>query len=103
MTEAEKLTLQRFTALAEGFDRGVPGLTWMYLYLIENVHNRHIRRMTMLMEGRSVPHEEACAAVATALSEIDPNAPVPDLNIEQLPYRDIPEIPGFLWKPRATS
>ena len=103
MTEAEKLTLQRFTALAEGFDRGASRLTWMYLYLIEHVHNQHIRRMTMLMEGKAVPHEEACATIAAALGEIDPNAPVPDLNIEQLPYRDIPEIPRFLRKPRATS
>ena len=43
MTEQEELTLQRFAALVKGYDKGVPRLAWMYLYLIENVHNRHIR------------------------------------------------------------
>lgn len=103
MTEAEELTLQRFAALARGYDRGVPRLTWMYLYLLENVHNRHIRAMTRHMEGRGTADQEACRVVAKALGEIDPSAPVPDLNIEQLPYCDIPEIPRFLRKPRAPA
>ena len=98
MTEADELTIQRFAAIARGYDKGVPRLAWIYLYLIEHVHNRHIRRMTMLMEGAHVPHEEACRVVAKALDEIDPGHPVPVLNIESLPYRDHPEIPRFLRK-----
>lgn len=78
LPEADRLTLQRYAAVAAGYDANTPHLVAKFWYLINNAHNRHHRTMAALMDGRKVSAErcvDACACMAQLLDAIETPTP----------------------------
>ena len=78
VTEADRLTIQSYAAVGDGYDGDIPHLVAKFRYLIDNAHNRHHRTMRALMEGRRLPPErvtEACTLFASLLNAIETPTP----------------------------
>lgn len=78
LSEAERLTLQRYAAVAAGYDANIPHMMAKFWYLIENAHNRHHRAMADLMAGRNVAADrctDACMLFAQLLDAIETPTP----------------------------
>ena len=78
LPEAQKLTLQRYVAVGEGYDADTPHMVAKFWYLVDNAHNRHHRTMRAMIEGRTLPPEqvaEACTLFARLLDAIETPTP----------------------------
>lgn len=78
LPDEQKLTLQRYIAVGEGYDADTPHMVAKFWYLVDNADNRHHRTMRALIDGRKPPTasvDEACALFAKLLDAIETPTP----------------------------